>query len=176
MFLAITNPPVSTNWQELLPLASPIVVILLFFLERIISFFIRKNEVKRTWYFKVLIDPNIEKINTFYNAIKEAYNNSSDILNASQDLSHIDYVSLKSKEIGVFQKIKRDFEIDVIEPIIYRYPKIGDKLTDILISIEDTYTTNLDSGDFSKEKTDLFISHISSCRAKWFNVLYEPIK
>ena len=170
------NEIISFNWKDIFPLISPVVVILLFAFERILNYKTKKKENDRTWYFKVLLDPNLIKIDIFFNSIKECYINSCKILEASQDNPHSSYNSLKSQEIGKFQKIKRLFELDVISPIIFRYPNVGDALTIILMDLEDILTLNLDNDKFTEDDIDSFSAKLSEKKSIWLNTLYDPIK
>jgi len=104
----------SINWKEYIPLISPVVVVLLFGIERILSYFIRKREIERTWYYKVLLDPSLEKIDTFFLSTVDLYISSCKLLAVSQEIPHKSYISMKSSEIGNFQKIKRTFDSNIV--------------------------------------------------------------
>lgn len=166
----------TNNWKDYFPLLSPIVVILLFSFERILSYNIRKREIARTWYYKVLIDPSLQKINDFFQLTQNYYVSSCKTLSASNNLPHADYNSLRSSEIGKFQQAKRAFDIDVVTPINHRYPKIGEMLQNKLMDLEDKFSTGIDKELFSQDEIDAFLDKVSEARAIWLNILYEPIR
>lgn len=166
----------SSEWSDYFPLFSPVVVILLFGLERVLSYKTKKKEIERTWYYKVLIDPALSKVTEFFNTIQVLYADSCAKLSSSQDLRHDEYISLKSSEIGKFQKIKRVFDIDIITPINHKYPIVGEKLQNKLMDLEDCFTYGLDNELFSENDIDHFSTKVSKIRAVWLNVLYEPIE
>jgi hypothetical protein len=169
--------PVSalSQFKEFFPLISPVLILLLFIVERVLSYQIRQKEINRTWYYKVLIDPHIEKINVFFSTLGQLYSDSAGVLSSSLNLPHSEFLALKREEFTKFQKSKRELELIVIAPILHRYPKTGEKLTEELRGIEDLFTGSLDSGKFSIDDIDSLTKHVSSVRAVWLNILYEPI-
>lgn len=85
LFLTSCNFVENTSTiKELLPLISPLIVILLFGIERYLSYKIRKKEREINWYYKAYIDPNLITINDFFNNIKSSYNSSYDNLKTKQ--------------------------------------------------------------------------------------------
>lgn len=166
----------SLNWKEYIPLISPIIVVILFGIERVLSFHIRKREIERTWYYKVLLDPTLEKIDMFYSETIDLFISSCSLLDKSQDIPHSSYISIKSSEIGNFQKIKRTFDSNIVTPIIIRYPDTGNKLQNYLLDLEDLFSSSLDLKKFTEEDIEEFILKVSSAKAIWLNTLYEPIK
>lgn len=166
----------SINWKEYIPLISPVVVVLLFGIERILSYFIRKREIERTWYYKVLLDPSLEKIDTFFLSTVDLYISSCKLLAVSQEIPHKSYISMKSSEIGNFQKIKRTFDSNIVTPIILRYPDSGNKLQNYLLDLEDLFSSSLDLKKFSEDDIEDFKVKVSSAKAVWLHTLYEPIK
>lgn len=164
------------SWKDYLPLISPVVIVLLFGIERYLSYKIRKREVERTWYYKVLIDPSLNKINDFFNQAQSIYSDSCSLLLASNQLPHDKYISLKSTQIGEFQKVKRAFDTDVITPINNRYPKVGMELQNRLLDLEDKFSNSIDNELFSQDDIDTFFDTVSEVRANWLNILYKPIQ
>jgi len=163
------------DWKSYFPLLSPIVVILLFGIERFLSYKIRKREIERAWYYKVLIDPILPKIDGFFAKVPELYNNTCDELNKSKDLSHQEFRTIKSRGTGIFQDEKRRFHMDIVTPILHRYPNTGNGLQEMLINLEDKFTNNIDKELFSDDDKDEFSLWVSNVKASWINVLYNPI-
>jgi len=166
----------SISWKDYIPLLSPFVVILLFGIERVLSYFIRKRDIDRTWYYKVLLDPSLEKIDSFFSTTVELYIKSCGILADSQEVPHAKYISMKSSEIGIFQKIKRTFDSNIVTPIIMRYPSTGNKLQNSLLDLEDLFSNSLDMKLFSDDDIEDFQVKVSSLKAIWLSTLYEPIQ
>ena len=164
------------NWKEYFPLIGPCIVILLFALERVLSYKIRKREIERTWYFKVLIDPSLSKMNDFFSDVQKVYLEASSSLSGSKTLPHTEFTSLKSTKIGEFQKVKRIFDTDIIPPINKRYPTVGSKLQNILLDLEDCFSSSIDAELFSDDDVSVFHEKVCEMRAIWLNILYEPIR
>lgn len=175
LFLTSCNFVENTSTiKELLPLISPLIVILLFGIERYLSYKIRKKEREINWYYKAYIDPNLITINDFFNNIKSSYSSSYDNLKTKQKEKN--YNDFKSFEIGKFQKDKRNFEVEIILPIISSYPKIGSNLTDIILEIEDLYTEYLDKITSDESYYFEFANNLSIIKSNFYKVLFSQIQ
>jgi hypothetical protein len=179
MLLSCPYQPIaetSSQWKELIPLVSPVVVILLFIIDRLIGYNLRKKETDRSWYFKVLIEPGIEKISIFYRNTNNSYSTAAKNLEANKTIPHIDFGILKAKEFFKFQESKRELEAEIIQPIIARYQFIGNSLTLVLQDLEDLYTSSLDNEYFSEEEINKFYLSAFTNRALLLNQLYSPLQ
>ena len=179
MVFLCSCPVVTTStsfWKDFIPLISSIVVICLFIIDRIIGFYLRKKEVERNWYLKVLIEPEINKISIFYKDTFEGYKASAEFLKISNQKPHNDYISLKSIEFGKFQSLKRELEAEVIFPIQIRYPNVGESVTEELRNLEDHFTSCLDSELFSEDNIKQFQLYIAKNRAFLLKKLYSPLQ
>lgn len=165
----------SSDFKELVPLISPLVVIILFIVDRFIAHYLRGKEAERNWYLKVLIEPNIEKISDFYKQVIEQYSESISVLYESTNIPHAEYNSLKAKEFGKFQTKKRELELDVVFPIQIQYPSLGNDLTQILLDLEDKYTNALDKEPISKDGAKEYHHDIASNKATLLQLLYKPL-
>src|SRR5688572_28390168 len=95
LYIFTTDGQTQQWWKDFLPLISPAVVILLFIIDRIVAARLRRKEVERNWYLKVLIEPAIEKISEFYNSTTEQHSSSFLLLQAAIETTlHTAYVDL----------------------------------------------------------------------------------
>lgn len=166
----------SFGWSEILSLIATIIVILLFGIERYLNHKANIEDLDRTWYYKILIDPNLEKINIFFDDVIKHYFDSAEFLFLSSSEPHDEFIKLKAYKIGAFQELKRSFEIDLTTPILKKYKDTGDKLNLILINLEDEYTVTLDNSTNSKDEKDNFKIKCYILKAEWLDALYEPIR
>ncbi len=165
------------SFVDYLPLVSPIIVIIIFVIDRLINSSIRAREIERNWYLKVLIEPNLENISSYYNNNELLYQKSSVLLEENLlTLSHPEYLRVKAQQSGGFQTAKRKFEIDVIDPIRVLYPSVALTLTETLLNLEDKFTKYLDSESIVEDKIVQFNKFNSANRAEFLSVLYQPIK
>src|SRR5262245_13529916 len=100
--------------KEYAPLISPVVLILLFIIERIIGAQLRKKQVRREWYFKVIVEPSLKSIHDFFQSASTSMKASIDTLVQGQATPHNQYLTLKATQIGAFQTLKRSFDIQFI--------------------------------------------------------------
>lgn len=164
----------TTPLKDLLPLLSVVVTIFLFATDRYISFRIRRREARRIWYLKVLIDPNIEKISSFFDDVGGAYERATVALKGAQ--GNVDYLRLKSINAEKFIDLKRQLIAYLVQPLTVQYFDIAEKLTDFLNNLEDLYTTYLDEGLFSADDVNRFKLAAYSCKAELLDCLYSPLR
>ena len=75
--------------KDVVPVVGPIVVIVLFIIDRILGFYLRKREIERNWYLKVLIEPSISKISAFYKSATDGYKVSAGLLQSNKQQPHL---------------------------------------------------------------------------------------
>lgn len=171
--LLCTATNTELSLKDYFPLISSSIVVFLFIIERILSYRIRRKERETNWYYKVFIDPNIDKINSFFDDTKKEYLESSKKIKSQLLLPNI--LDHKSHEIGKFQIIKRDFENDILLPIISSYQEIGNTLTEELLNVEDVYTECMDKIHGDETYQSEFSKKLSVRKAIFFKILFKPI-
>lgn len=163
----------TTTLKDLLPYISVIVTILLFTTDRYIGVKIRRREVRRTWYLKILIEPNIVKLSTFFDNVGDAYERAATALLGAQ--GNIDYLQLKSINFEKFIDFKRQITANLIQPLTLQYFFVAESLTDKLTELEDLYTTNLDNELFTADNIQTFRLEAHNIKAKVLDILYTPL-
>lgn len=161
--------------KDWIPLISSLVVIILFIIDRLINHRFRNSEVERTWYYKVLLEPNLKIINSFFDALEERFNDAAQKIISSINVDHSEYSRCQLEAFEEFKMLKRKLELQVILPIISTHPITGQILTDKLLEIEHVYTSALDN----LELTQLQILDVSEnlyvLRAEWLKSMYTPV-
>ena len=66
-----------------------IVVVLIFGGERYYEYHFRKKELIKEWYYKIFIDPNLEKIELFFKSVKEEFEKSQQHLKSISYHIHV---------------------------------------------------------------------------------------
>ena len=151
-----------------------IVIILIFGGERCYEYYFKKKELRKEWYYKIFIDPNLVKIEDFFESAKENFQKSQKHLEAnSKKMSHSDFVREATVVKGEFQKMKRRFEKEVISPISFSNKDISEELTKILQDLEDFYTENVDKVESKKENS--FDNTLVIAKIKVYQELFKPI-
>lgn len=162
-----------------------IVVVLIFGGERYYEYYFRKKELIKEWYYKIFIDPNLEKIELFFKSVKEEFEKSQQHL---KSISYICSVNDFTKEVaianGKFQEKKRNFESEVISPISFSNKDISEELTEILRDLEDFYIINVSDIQNQQNtsiidtkifKTNIIDTKIFKTKDKIYNTLFKPI-
>lgn len=163
-------------WQRVLPAAiSGLVVTLLFVVGRFLDSKIRSKEIRRTWYLNVIINPNILKLESFYNDTAKQLDQSIQHLCNLQTSAFDTYVAQQTIEIGKFQKLKRKFEIGFIALIQTNYSEIAGELTAVIIELEDEITECLANQKLSVEDFDDVEKKINESKHKLYSILFRPL-
>jgi len=161
--------------KDSLPLLSSLVVIILFIIDRWLGYSIRKKEIDRNWYFKILLEPNLKKIDKFFLDIETLYSTSSLNLKSAISFSHEEYKDILRNEFRLFKEKKRKFELEVIKPIDCRYSKTGAEMYSKIRKLDDYYINRLDSLKFDLEDIEETEREIYNYKANWLDCLYGPI-
>ena len=151
---------------------SPIVLVLIFIVDRFINFWLIKRENKRNWYLTVLINPNLEKINLLYKNLFDLYEKSTvdlSLYNGKDD----NLINQKKSEVfGSLSILRRNFEMDFITPIYAMYPSLSEYLINELLNLEDYLSDNLDSNNYEIEQAR---KRINESKSNILNALYLPV-
>ncbi len=150
-------------------------VVLLFVIGRILDSFIKRQEIKRNWYQKIIIDPNIAKVDLFYKDIILQSKESIDFLIQNKSTPHDKYLTDKMKEIEKFKVIKRKFEFEFISMVQTNYPEIASDLSAHLRNIEDDITTLLDKSSLVELDKEVLERNIISQKHFIYQILYLPL-
>ena len=164
----------STSVKDWLPLLSVAVTLLLFIVDRLIGIGIRRREVERNWYLKVLIEPNIKRIDEFFESVGVIYETASIELKELDPVNEL-YNTRKAEHFEKFLDIRRHLFANLIQPLTPRYFVIAENLTVQLNDIYDDYTGSLDMANFSDEQVNDFKLRVFNMKAESLNLLYVPL-
>lgn len=165
-------------WEKILPtIISGTIAIFLFFIGRLLDTFLKSKEQKRNWYLKVIIDPNIEKLNNFFSSSLIQFKSTLEELKNKSNIGHNDYLTLKTEEFGKFSSLKRDFEFEFINLIGINYSEIEQEIICLINNLDDNYKTSLDNIDnnTSEEILKKFEKQLYKCKTDLIAMLYKPL-
>lgn len=174
LLFSINNP----LWEKILPtVISGTIAIFLFFIGRLLDTFLKSKEQKRNWYLKVIIDPNIEKLNTFFSSSLIQFKSTLEELKNKSNISHNDYLTLKTEEFGKFSSLKRDFEFEFVNLIGINYSEIEQEIICLINNLDDNYKTSLDNIDNNtyEEILKKFEKKLYKCKTDLIAMLYKPL-
>lgn len=163
------------SFKDYLPLISSATVILLFIIDRIVNYGIRKKEVERNFYYKVLLEPNIAEIALFFEDVRELFVSSIARLKDCDDSALSFYLSILRQEVELFKDKKRKFEFQLIYPIQLKHPKGGELLLTAINNIQDFYIGRLDSMKFETKNVIEFNQELYKLKASFLATLYKPL-
>ena len=161
-------------------IAATLVVIIIFLCERWIDRNVHKKETAKQWYIDVLVLPHIQDIMLFFDHTEHLFRNAVIELKEAYDTqTGSNCIKLLASKNGEFQEMKRKFELSIVAPILFNYKATGDKITSLLLNLEDSYTEKLDGVATMTNSTKDYISDsirsIISYKGKLLAVLYNPI-
>jgi hypothetical protein len=160
--------------KDILPIISASSIIIIFLADRVISYYVRKAEAKRSWYFKAHLESGIEKITLFFEslekiihpAIKKVVSDLTNGLDPTPDIIN----TLKTST-----DLKRRFSHEVLSSIQYAYPVLFSESEKILNDIEDAASNALTNKGSFDERNDKFIEDIFQSKAELILVLSQPV-
>ncbi|WP_299756741.1 hypothetical protein [uncultured Pontibacter sp.] len=166
---------VEKGFFDIVPLAS-FLVIIIFFFDRTIAYFVGKHAGRRTWYMDVIIKPNISKIDTLFNSIIEKVINTKnelDKLNENQRTEAIKVVQIASKEIReLFSKFRHDF----IYLIRAQDPELENELLRKLEETDDIASQGLSKQNINEINIEAITSDILESKIQFYVALYAKIR
>lgn len=171
--------PQQSLLDKILPsLVSGCIIVLLFVVGRLLDRAIKSKETRRNWYQKVVIDPNISRLNKFYADLIIQLRESTDSLTASQvaNMPYKNYLDEKAKEGAKFKEIKRSFEYEFVYLVQANFSEIGDSLSSHLLELEDILMTHIDKPNYSSDDFLVCERKIALHKSQIYRILYEPIK
>jgi len=163
-------------WHNVFPnIVSGVIVIILFVIARHLDSRIRRREIKGNWYQKVIIDPNIEKINSFYKNANVMVKRSIAILVTQKTVIPLDqYEVIKSAQMGDFQELKRKFELDFVSLIATTYPEVAGKIEDNLSILNDRITVCYDDRNLQNTSFEIIENMINESKNSTYSILHTP--
>jgi hypothetical protein len=163
--------------SKLLPtIISAFVLVSLFLIGHYINSRIRSKDRKQNWYLNVLVLPNIDKVNIFFNEVLELARNSIENLVSLKDKQiHNVYLNTKSSEFGKIQKLKRDFEFEFIL-LISTGLENSTNLINCLNSLEDNVLNILDKSELEDKDSIELESVVKTGKTQFYTILFNQIR
>lgn len=167
----------SFSLKDYAPFISSLVIIFIFIYDRRTAFILRKKELDRTWYYKVLLEPNLKKIDIFFNDIKDNVKVSLTELDPiSFETNRQFYIKIQLLEIEKIKNIIRLFDLDVLQPICQKHPSIQNKISLIIENINDKTVDEIGKSFLRNYDEEKFLKSIYNDKVSLLNLLYEPLK
>jgi hypothetical protein len=172
----IYEDQVNSVYLDILPtLISSLIIILVFVLERFYHAKFTKAEIYRTWYLRVIIEPNLNNIENFFSSVIANYNESFDIIRTNTTLPHDEFLILKATEITKFQNIKNSFEFSFTILIANTYPQVGREIDKIIMEIQDSFTANINEIEQGFDNRENYSRSIVTYKAALLQTLFSPL-
>lgn len=132
----------------------------------------RKKETKKNWYMSVIIQPNLNNIDKFYNQIHQRINNNINALKGITDGRFIQ--RQKARANRTLRDLRNDF-LDNFVTIVQSYDKsLATKINKTINDLQDLCSQQIDNylnTDISQIKKKIYEN-----RASLISLLYEGIK
>lgn len=171
--------PEQNIYDKVLPaIFSGCIVVSLFIVGRLLDRAIKSKEIRRNWYQKVIIDPNIIKLNKFYSDVLIQLCKSIEHLEACQTnkMPYMDYLDEKAKEGSKLKELKRAFEFEFVMLVQANFSEIGDELANYLLDFEDVVMKYIDKAAVNKMDFVGAEREIATQKNGMYRILYEPLK
>jgi hypothetical protein len=158
---------------KLLPILSPIIVIITFLFNNRYNAKTKRIDSKRAWYFKAYFEPQMKKVEEFFVDAEKTVKHALERLDLNPHLyqgnDKIVFVGSVLYQLG---NSKRKFEFEVLQVLQSNYPGIASELELILMNFEDA-----NSNAFSNNGGDSYFTYIKDInliRAELIKCLSGP--
>lgn len=162
-----------TDFIRISPLISSLLLVVTFTISQVIAHYSRKNELRRSWYFKAYFDSSLEKVNDFFKVSDELVKKSLKKLETIDDPEDKqNYVTKKLEKISDSQ---RKFFVEVLDPLKGAYPDIFRHLDFILQSFFDVHSVAFDKKDSPQEAYSAYTTEITAIKNDLMAFLSIPV-
>lgn len=138
----------------------------------------KRKEIDRQWYLNVIVNPNLELVNSFFEETKLMCVESTRLLDSLNGSKINDYKTTKAIRIKLFKDKLRTFEYDFIYIVKSYSNNLSEQLMDSNRELEDQVLNFIDNIINVEGKVDdeQLIQKISTSKAKFYYYLNMPIK
>jgi hypothetical protein len=128
---------------------------------------------KKNWYLNVLVQPNVKKINEFYEqSISVLKTDIEELKIAEASVLHSEYISLSISKQREFKSRKRDFEFNFINLLRSSSGKIAKGCTDKVNELDDLVSKTILSQNINDIEFEEIERKISLNKVEFLNVLF----
>lgn len=147
------------------------IIILLFLLERVITYFSSKKTRKREFIHEIILKPSILQVREFFKSFYEELTGSIKHIRQFQGTGdQIDYE--KNSKLNELKTKKVDFDHEFISLIRSVNPKKATKLTEVLNKVEDKATKALTANNLAELNLKTLEHDIHKLKADFFTEIY----
>ena len=138
---------------------------------------IRKLEIDKQWYLQVLVNPNLESIESFFKLVNDITIETFEQLILAKNGSVKEFNELKAFRRVKFKNELRKFEYSFIILIQTNSPQVSTDLMEWIRSFDDIISTFEDQIiQTDNIDRDQLIMRLSSSKAEFFKTLSKPLK
>lgn len=163
-------------WTALLkvsPLVSSVIVILIFIISQLLANWSRRNELRRSWYFKAYFDVSLKKLEDFFqlcNAdVKKSLIDLKEIQDGNDKITHV------TKTLENISDRQRDFNTQVLLPLMGAYPRTFKNIGIILDNFYDIHSEVFDTPVGDKDPYKEYLEKLALIRTNLMTFLAVPV-
>lgn len=142
---------------------------LLFILDKIIGYQLKKKEFRRSWYLDIIIKPNLINIDGFFNGTLDLFiefNQYADLISIT---TVGDHVNKKNELLNKFRDLKSNLNSNLIFLLKDNHKDIYIEVNNLLMSIEDNFSSSIDK----MTQDENFSIVISGNKRDFLTLLYQ---
>lgn len=150
-------------------------ILALFVLGQYINFRFRRNEIRRSTYLKVFLEPNLDLISEYFDKLDKLADSvlSTDI----SELGDLDdfHKFLVDKQLQ-FSNHKTNLKFRFIDLISISYPKVSEKLNELIMGLEDEFVISIQSLNNSEDGIQDFRKKLVDFKIGFYEIINKPLK
>lgn len=167
------SPTKALELRDYVSIFSAFLVIATFSIDRIIARNTRKKEFLRTWYYKALFEPNLDKIETFYKDTLALFVSGYRKLKTAPKEK---IPNLKSKLNSSFYDKKRNFDFEIIALLQQCIPTIEIRLMYHMQDLEDGFVNKIDAFNSPNDLEFEFRKDLMNHKSIFYILIYESLQ
>lgn len=159
-------------YDKILPVCITIsVTALLFMVDKVIGYRLKKIEIRRSWYLDIIIKPNTNIIDGFFNDTVSLFIEFNIYVVSIQNTTIGSHISKKNELLSKFRDLKTNINNNLIILLRDRHKDMYHEINSLLMEIEDYISNTIDK----METNDDFQNFISNKKREFLALLYKFI-
>jgi hypothetical protein len=154
---------------------SPIVLILIFIVGRIIEFRITKKSNAFQFYISAVLVPNLDAIDEFIESYMKCLTDSVKAIKRDKGTVEEIHTRTVAPSLKELQSIKKKFDLSFLSMIRSCYPKKAVDLTNILNSFDDAGTRELGKIDLKDLDSESLKESLAQFKTDFYQKLIEKV-
>ncbi len=159
-------------YDKILPICITIsVTAMLFIIDKVIGYKLKKIEMRRSWYLEIIIKPNKTLIDGFFDKTTNLFIDFNNYVSTIQNTTIGNHIKMKNNLLYQFSDLKGSLNNNLILLLKDKHKDMYYEINQLLMEIEDNISSTIDK----MKASDDYRSYISNKKREFLALLYKFI-